>query len=391
MSSAKATRKLNFFINEQAGDVYDAPVAGDVVSRVASGYISQATPELVARDNLKASFTPDADLVGIKTGTFTGVSEMYGAEYTDGTTKPWFNALFRSVQLIETKVTAIPVSSIGTQFAHNEIVTGDTSSAVGRVVVPTKTGNSVIYIVLTSGTFQAEDLTGSISGDATATGVDVDAGWSFQFDSTQCIRLSCRAEEDGQKSELFNAVPTITITADDSGIPNINWEIAGVINEVTDVSQWLRDATDTVVTRDTQVPPLWQCGRFRYINDTVNFSPVVDSTFTLDLAIERPFIRNANSCIGVEGAQVTNRTPIISARIDRPDNTDADIMEDWFDSNDVALETRFGNEVLNTFWVFAPTTKLENVAMADQDGFSKLELQHKLTGQDDAELEIVCI
>ena len=136
MATAKLTRLLSFFINEQSGDVFEAPVAGDVVSRVASGYISQATPELIARDNLKASFTPDADLVGIKTGTFTGVSEMYGADYTDGTTKPWFTALFRACQLIETKVSGIPLTSISADFVHNETIVGSVGGATARVGLP---------------------------------------------------------------------------------------------------------------------------------------------------------------------------------------------------------------------------------------------------------------
>ena len=45
----------------------------------------------------------------------------------------------------------------------------------------------------------------------------------------------------------------------------------------------------------------------------------------------------------------------------------------------------------NTFWFFAPSARLENVTASDADGEMKQELQFKLTGQDDEELEIVCI
>jgi hypothetical protein len=60
-------------------------------------------------------------------------------------------------------------------------------------------------------------------------------------------------------------------------------------------------------------------------------------------------------------------------------------------STNVALEWRYGQDQGNTFWFFAPTSKIENATATDQDGFMKQELQFKLTGQDDEELEIVCI
>jgi hypothetical protein len=191
MATVKKTRITSLFFKEQTGDVYEDPAATDVVSRLASGYAVQATPELITRDNLKNAYTPDADLVGVLTGGFTGVSEMYGADYSDGTTKPWFTPLFRAGQLIETLLQEIPVSAIATDFVHNEIVTGATG--VGRVVVPTVSDDSTIIVEVTTPGFTAETITGSISGSATATGVEVDAGWSFKFDSSACFRLSGRA------------------------------------------------------------------------------------------------------------------------------------------------------------------------------------------------------
>jgi len=383
--TAKRTRKTNLFFNEQSGDVYQDPASTDIVSRLSAGFVAQATPEVVARDNYKNSFTPDADLVALKTATMTGQSELYGADYSDGTTKPWFNALFRSAQLEETQVWSIPVSAIASGFVHGETVTGATG--VGRVVVPTESTDRKIYIVVSTGGFGAETITGSIAGSATATGVEIKAGWSYKYNTDLCTHLSCRSEEDDQLSKMYNSVPTLTISADDSGIPYVNYEVAGVIYIDNDVPQWLRDGSMTAVTRDTQTPPLFQCGKVKYDD----FSPVVDSTLTIDPQIERPARRDANNCGGVAGYNVTGRATTLTTRIDTPTNTDADVMLDWFNSADVAFEGRFGKDEENTFWFFAPTAKLENVAKADQDGYSKLDLTFKLTGQDDEEFEFVCI
>jgi hypothetical protein len=66
-------------------------------------------------------------------------------------------------------------------------------------------------------------------------------------------------------------------------------------------------------------------------------------------------------------------------------------MLDWFNASDIATELRIGQDKFNTFWFFTDTAKLESVAGADENGKAKLDLGLKLTGQDDQELEIVCI
>jgi len=386
--TAKRTNLKNLLIKKQSADVFDQPASTDDY-RLNAGFVAQLTPEVVARDILKSSYTPEADLVALKIGTMTGVSEMYGDDYTDGTTKPYFNDVLESVQLTPAKLEAIPVSAIATQFVHNEIVSGATG--VGRVVVPTIAGDTVVVVAVTTPGFTAETITGSISGSATATGVEADHGWSYKFNSNLCERLSCQAEEDGLISKIYNAVPTLTITADDSGIPLLNYEISGVIYEDTGIPQWLRDGSMSTIVRDETVPPLFQSGRLSYVNQSVSFVPVVDSTNTTDLAINRPARRDANNAGGVEGFVVTGRAPTQTIRIDTPTNADADFTLDWLNSDSVALEWRYGQEQGNTFWFFAPTSKIENATPTDQDGFMKQELQFKLTGQDDEELEIVCI
>ena len=385
MATVKKTRLTSIFIKEQSGDVYEDPSATDVVSRLASGVAIQATPGLITRDNLKNAYTPDADLVGVLTGGFTGVSEMYGADYSDGTTTPWFNTIFRCGQLIDTRLMEIPVSAISVDFVHNEIVTGGTG--VGRVIVPSVSTDDSIIIQVTTPGFTAETITGSIAGDATATGVEVDRGVSYKFDSSANFKFSARGEEDDQFSRIFNSVPVFSITADVNGLPKLNYNLLGAIDIVDDVPQWLRDGANTEVVRDTLVPPVFNCGRFTH-ND---FSPIVDGTFTIDPAIVANMDVNANSCTGIDGYSVDGRVPVSSYRIGRPTNVESDVMLDWFNATDIATELRIGKDKFNTFWFFTDTAKLESVAGADENGKAKLDLGLKLTGQDDQELEIVCI
>jgi hypothetical protein len=385
--SGKRTRIKNLLVNAQTADAYEAPAASQNL-RLDSGFVAQATPEAIARDILKSSYTPEVDLMGIKVATMTGVSEMFGANYTDGTTKPAFNDLFVAGQLVPTKVSAIPVSTIATQFVHGEIVSGATG--VGRVVIPTTATDTVIYIVVSVGGFTAEAITGSISGSATATGVEVDAGWSYKFDTSSCVRLSAQCEEDGLISQIYNAVPTFSISCENAGqIPKINYEISGVINSSLGVEQWMRDGAMTDLTgfRSEVIPPRFVDARIKY--DA--YSPVVDSTFTIDPAIAKTLRPDANNEAGAEGYALTGRAGMMSFRINTPTNAEVDFVQDWFNATGVGIEGRFGEEVGNTFWFFAPSARLENVTASDADGEMKQELQFKLTGQDDQELEIVCI
>jgi len=386
--AGKRSRIKNLLVNAQTADAFEAPAASQNY-RLDNGFVSQATPEVIARDIAKSSYTPEVDLMGIKVATMTGVSEMYGADYTDGTTKPWFNDLFEAGQLVATKVTQIPVSAISSNFVAGETITGGIGGAIGRVAIPTTLTDTFISIVLTSGVFQAETLSGSITGSATATGVDVDAGWEYAFDTSSCVRLSAQSEEDGLISQIYNAVPTFSISCDEAGqIPKVNYEISGVINYTTE-EEWMRDGSMTDLTgfRSEVIPPRFIDARIKY--DA--YSPVVDSSFTIDPSIQKKLRPDANNQSGAEGYALTGRAGIMSFRINTPTNAELDFIQDWFNATGVGIEGRFGNEVGNTFWFIAPTARLENVTSADADGEMKQELQFKLTGQDDQELRIVCI
>lgn len=388
MACGKRTRIKNLFLNAQAADVYDAPANTQNI-RLDAGFTAQATPEQIARDILKSSYTPEVDLVGVKVATITGVSEMFGADYSDGVTKPWFNDLFNSAQLLETIVKAIPVSSITVQYVRGEIVTATTGGATGRVVKPTKSTDTKIYIQVISGTFGASALTGSIAGVAVGTGAVVNAGWSYKFNSSSCVRLSGLIEEDSLISQIYNAVPTISITCDAGNIPKINYEISGVINEVGGEIQWRRDGSMTDLTglRSEVIPPRFIGGRLKLDS----FVPIVDSTLTVDFATTKKLRIDANNVSGAEGYILTGRDGTLQYRISATSEADLDVFTDWFSANAVNTEFTFDGGEENSFWIFAPTARYQNVTDADDDGEMKLELLFSLTGQDDQELEIVCI
>jgi hypothetical protein len=387
--AGKRTRIKNLLVKKQAADVWTPPTAENNL-RLDAGAIMQATPEQIERDILKSSYTPEVNLAGILVATMTGVSEMFGAVYS-AIVKPWFTDLFNAAGLIEFQLMEIPVSAIATQFVHNEIVTG--AVGVGRVVVPTVAGDTTVIIEVTTPAFAAETITGSISGSATATGVEVIRGWSFKFDTSSCIRLSAQSEEDGQISQIYNAVPTLSIVAEAGKIPKINYELAGVIRDLAGVARWMRDGAMTDLTgfRSEVIPPKYVDARLKLDDGANVWSPVVDSSTTIDTAIERNLRVDANNPLGAEGYLLTGRGPLSSYRVNTPTNAEKEIWKDWFAASAIATEFRIGKDVNNTFWFFTPSARFQNITPADENGEMKQDLEFSLTGQDDQELEIVCI
>jgi hypothetical protein len=373
-------------------DEYEEAGVGDVI-RLDAGYQIQATPEDIAREILKGSFTPEADLSGIKIGVMGGNSELYGADYSDGVTKPWFDKFLRAVGLVSTKVQTLPIATINAGALHNEVVTGGTSGAIGRVIVPTDSADAVLNIIVTSGTFEVagENLTGNgaIPADIDITsGTLTDAGWSYKFDTNACEHLSIRSEFDGFNSKMLNTIPTIVLTADSGKIPRMAWELAGVIHNVGDEFQWMKNAVATPnIVRDQTIPPLYVGSRFKE-ND---FQPIVDGTTSLDLGIIRSILEDSNRDGGVYGYNVSGRVPLFNRRIGIPQNSDFDVFKALFKSESVQSEFRWGTEQYNTFWAFVSDGRLKPPTIEDQDGLAKYALQSKLTGADDEELEFVCI
>ncbi len=370
-------------------DEYEEAGVGDVI-RLDAGYQIQATPEDIAREILKGSFTPEADLSGIKIGVMGGNSELYGSDYSDGVTLPWFDRFFKAVGLVSTKMVTIPVSSITTQFVHNEIVTEAVTLATGRVVVPTLATDDKIYIVLGDGSadFDGGALTGDISGAGVSTGIQIDNGWSYKFDTSACEHLSIRSEFDGFNSKMLNCIPTVVLNADSGKIPRMAWELAGVIHNVGDEFQWMKNAVATPnIVRDQTIPPLYVGSRFK----ENAFQPIVDGTTSLDLGIIRSILEDSNRDGGVYGYNVSGRVPLFNRRIGIPQNSDFDVFKALFKSESVQSEFRWGTEQYNTFWAFVSDGRLKPPTIEDQDGLAKYALQSKLTGADDEELEFVCI
>ena len=124
------------------------------------------------------------------------------------------------------------ISVVTGTFEVREIVTGGTSGATGIVRVLPRKGQSILYVEVVSGTFQAETITGGTSG-ATAT-VDSFAteGFKYRPMSEEFQNLTIRSEEDGVLCKEGNGfLGNFTLTGDNSNPASFDFSFSGRIGK----------------------------------------------------------------------------------------------------------------------------------------------------------------
>eukprot|EP01052_Picozoa_sp_SAG31_P004471 SAG31_NODE_185_length_20953_cov_17.235398_9_plen_280_part_00 len=160
INSTTVALTLNAAINGMAP-------AGAAVSQLNTG----ATGELAA----PATATDTVIFVTVLSGTFDNsasntltVGSISGAKVPDASTPPVIDefglpALASCETLYTDFVTVVLTSTVGTTAAVGEAVTQASSGATGTIAVARVTGDNLVYVTVTSGTF---DATGDIVIDA---------------------------------------------------------------------------------------------------------------------------------------------------------------------------------------------------------------------------------
>jgi hypothetical protein len=121
-----------------------------------------------------------------------------------------------------------------TSVVRNALLVGQTSSAVGRLVVPLDGSEIRAYIEVISGTFvdtELIDVQGGATGIFTMSGAPVVGGFSYVPISENFEYLTLRSEEDGYKKTMNDAMGTFTISAESSTIGKFEFEFSGVVDK----------------------------------------------------------------------------------------------------------------------------------------------------------------
>lgn len=207
----------------------------------------------------RGSMSALAGLPGIKTTKYGGKVEVRGSG-SAGTAPSW-GKLLRIAGLKQTATKTIAVGAItGGPYAHNETITGGTSTATGRVVGNHYTGDALICYVVLTGTFQSgEVITGGTSG-ATSSSTAVPATRGFVYDPTstesEIVSATAGLMDDGVQKLAIGSRATIKFSAK-SGEPGFfEFEIMGTQENWTDVALF------SSVPYETTIPPVFFSAQF---------------------------------------------------------------------------------------------------------------------------------
>ena len=384
----KSTDQTKFFIKKQSGSAFDAPSASDYLP-INSDFTNQANVEAIDRTVITGTGSKLAPVMGQRFTQPTLSHEITGVDYSASET-PAVEAVLEGMGMVGAYGQALPVT-ITADTSFNVEVTGLTSGATANVTVPAKIGDSLLYIDSISGTFDVggESLEIASSGIGTSSGGIEQQSREYTYVATADIEsVSFRLEEDLQKTEGYNGNLTLSLEAPASQILTANMTLTAKFNQDSGKDVYRRDftpMTDTSSFVDKQ-PPVFDCARFE-IDGVTDLVP--SGTFTLDGASDVQIRPNVNQCDGSEGAFIPSRAPTFTFRVEQMPNTQWEYYESWVGQVTSPTYYRYGSEQYNTMHVIMPAFKITNVAPAEENLISYVEISGQLTGVSDDDLKLL--
>jgi len=259
-------------------------------------------------------------------------------------------------------------------YSHGETITGGTSTATGRVVVPAANGDSYIYFEPLTGTFSSGEVItgGTSSATSTSGGTPEVHGYYVQPISTCQNVITVEYQEDGYAWSARDAMGNLTGTfeANKQGI----FEFAFQGPRGTNGDKALTSS----VTRGTEDPPIMKDANLTLGG---SFEPVFSSvSFDMGNTLAMRANGNAADDTGYEGTRITGRDPKITITLEHELASVFDFFGTLDAGTKTALEFRVGTSENKQFWYFADELEFEALPLGEADGIRTLELSALCTG-----------
>jgi hypothetical protein len=385
-------RQLKLKIQE-AGDgcEWDEPQDSDLIVGLEYGSVNALNVENIESNIAKSTLSKEPDQAGIYWGVIDVSFRIIGSSTYAAGGKINIHPLLMANGNQEAEARSLPVSSIDVPFVFGEQVLGLTGGATATVIKDTEVGDTFIMVKDVVGVFEAEDLQGDVLGDATATGVDVQAGVQYRPLSIGHKKLSVIAEEFGNmKTEMYNCVFVATQTQDDSNLASFTGQIIGPLRTVATVAQYRRDFA--VVALDQNVnkqPAIFRNARYSIDDGLTKFVPVISGSTTQDTAVAATQRRDANSETGLVGMFIGDRKPIHTVRFELVPNSEYDIYIARLDVKTAIIQYYLGNSIGGTVYYHYPLATPTESGDEDQDNIAMVAASYNLSGTNDNEYSIL--
>jgi hypothetical protein len=383
MSSPFSTRLMQFLVANQP-TVGTLPTLDAATGRLRliEGSEFGYDAEVIESQRLRKSFSPRPHRVGTKAMGFTLKSEM-------NTPDTITDALEEAPLLAASGIVVTAARSIGRGAftpgtpARNATVTGATSGAIGRLLLPPAWTPNALYIAPVSGTFQSGEvlnITGGIT--CTSTTAAVVAGWYGLPVSPATSVVGGRLEKDGKVYVGRDMAGTFGFEAANSNLGMWTWTLLGAREDIGE------SAMATGIAFDQDIAPLFQAA------DLVigsSFLPVLASvSYTHGGDLVKRGNANMSGNTGLIGGRQKGRKPMFKITFEVPNESDFDAYAAFDGSSTVPVRMRLGQDIGKSIGFFADAWCPGKPSESDADGLAMFEIDGVCTSAtDDREVEFV--
>jgi len=349
--------------------------ASDFKLRISS---ASAEPSMspIEDDTLSASLSPRKLAMGEKTVAVQITSKLVGSGVAG--TLPEHDVYLRGCAMKSQVMNRSAIGAItGGSFIPGETITQATSEATGIVMQAAYNGDSYLYFVVSSGTFNGTDvITGGTSeATATPTAVPTAAGFAYHPVTNEQESIAIRAEEDGTFVLCYGAMGSFSISSDSSGPATIEYTFNGKLP-----SNGTGDAalTSGVTRFDTAYPNFVDAQLVLDRGLVDEFMPVVRS-IAVDMQQDAVVRKDANDSAGLISAKVTGRTPEVTVTAETMKAASFDVFSKMSNSESVSIGWRW-TAPDNKVWMWGINGQMTSAPKGDSDGFMTNDLTFRMNG-----------
>jgi hypothetical protein len=327
-------------------------------------------------NTLSATLSPKKLAMGEKTVTVKIASKLVGSGVAG--TLPEHDVYLRGCGMVSVVLNRIAIGAVTDgPFTPGEVITQAVSLATGRVMQACYNGDSYLYFIVLSGTWNASgEITGGTTGaTATPSAAHSAAGFAYHPETSNQETIAIRSEEDGTYTLCYGAMGSFSISSESSGTATIEYTFNGKYPESGSGDA----ALTTGITRFDTAYPTFVDAQLVLDRGTVDeFTPVVRS-ISIDTQGTASVRKDANDASGLIAAKITERTPTITVTAETMKAASFDVFQKMADSESVSIGWRW-KAPDNKVWVWGTNSQIVDNPKGSADGFSTNDLTFRMNG-----------
>lgn len=278
----------------------------------------------------------------------------------------------------------IAVGTITGTYTFGETITGGTSNATGKVMIPSTGTAGYIWFLPLTGKFQSsETITGGTSGaTCTSSAAPIVHGFGVLPWSGCNEVATVEYQEDGNYWQARDAMADLSMECPANSPAFFDFSYMGSRAAIGE------KAFTTGITRGTEDPPVSKNSELKLDS----FLPVW-SQWSFELANNVSMRPNGNATddTGLEGARVSAREPVVKITLEHVKASTFDFFTKLDAGTKVYFQAHIGSTISKQVWFFAPYLEFNTLPLGDAEGIRTLEVEAACTGTADDEFAFVFI